>query len=270
MTDTETQAEATPQPPKSRVGLFIGLGAGGVVVLAAIVTGVLIVSLGVIGSNGFPSAETKLALLDGSDLAKIKGVELAQGLQSEVKKTTLQGYIRENPGDDSHTVKPAVCADNLEGWMAWKSLDTPSYKGWKTDTIYEASNIVVDDTADYENGLQEVRHFATVGAATTFMSVQRNWYRQCASTTYVDPHNAKNDSAFDFSPISLNLGLDAIVEGSTDKGKDLPPHLIDVYMRNRNIVYVTELVTNQGPKQGMDKTSAAIVKAAAKKLGSLH
>jgi hypothetical protein len=269
MTDAEIPAAETPLPPKSRVGLFIGLGAGGLVVFAAIVTFVLIISLGVIASNGFPLAETKFALLNGSDLAQIDGVELAQGLQSEVKRQTLQGYIRDNPSDDAHMVTPAVCAQNLEGWLAWKSLDTPAYKGWKTDTIYEASNIVVNATANYENGIQEVRHFATVGAATAFMNVERKWYHECAATSYKDPENAKNDSAFNFSPISLNLGLDSIVEGSTDTGRDVPPHLIDVYLRNQNLVFVTELVTNRAPRRGIDKTSAAIVNAAAKKLGTL-
>jgi hypothetical protein len=272
MTDTAPPAETSPeaQQPKSRRGLFIGVAAGGLIVLAAIVTLVLVVSIGVIGQTGLPTSAAKRVLLSASDLAKIDGAQIASGVDSEVKTRTLQAYVRANPGDNSHTVTPAKCADNLEGWMAWKSLDTPSYKGWKTDTIYEAANIVVDSTTAYENGLQEVRHFATVSAATAFMSAERSWYSECANTSYLDPSHPKNDSAFHFTPIALNLGLDSIVEGSTDKGRNLPPHLIDVYMRNQNIVYVTELVTNSAPQHGIDAVSRAIVTAAAKKLGSLY
>jgi hypothetical protein len=230
---------------------------------------VLIVALGVLHSNGLPTAAARHALLNASDLSKIHGTEIASGLDGEVHAHTLQAYIKANPGDSSHTVTPASCADNLEGWMAWKSLDTPAYRGWKTDTIYESSNIVVDSTNDYENGLQEARHFATVSAATTFMNAQRGWYKSCARTTYKDPEDPTNNSAFRFSPLPLNLGLDSVVEGATVKGTGLPPHLIDVYLRNANIVYVTELVTNTAPQHGLDRVSLAIVTAAAKKLASL-
>jgi hypothetical protein len=154
--------------------------------------------------------------------------------------------------------------------MAWKALDTPSYRGWKSDVIFEASNIVVDSTSSYENGLQESRRFATVAAATAFMSAQRGWYRECATSTYADPDDSTNSVTYRFSPISLNLGLDSVIEGSTNRGKDLPPHLIDVYLRKQNIVYVTELVTNSAPQQGMDPVSLAIVKTAAKKLSARH
>jgi hypothetical protein len=271
MTDTETPATPEEAPaPRSRTGLFIGLAAGGVVVVAAIVTVVLMVALGVLGANGLPTSAAKRALLTASDLSKISGVQIATGRSATVRAHTLRAYVAANPGDSSNTVAPASCADNLEGWMAWKSLDTPSYRGWKTDTIYESSNIVVDSTAKYENGLQEARHFATVAAATAFMNAQRGWYRACATTTYADPESPAGDTVFHFTAIPLNLGLDSVVEGSTDTGASLPPHLIDVYLRNANIVYVTELVTNTAPQHGLDPVSLAIVKAAAKKLGALH
>jgi hypothetical protein len=67
----------------------------------------------------------------------------------------------------------------------------------------------------------------------------------------------------------VDLGLDAIAEGSTDHGENLAPHLVDVYLRNANIVYVVELVTNDPPQHGLDSVSLAIVRAAAKKLRSL-
>lgn len=272
MTDTESPAESTPvaPPPKRNTGLFVGLGIGAGIVFWAILTVVLMVTLHVLGSTGLPSGAAQRVLLNSSDLANIDGVEIATGSQSEVKKHTLQAYLRENPGDTSNTVTPATCADNLEGWMAWKSFDTPAYRGWKTDVIYAASNIVVDSTTDYENGLQEARHFATVAAATAFMSAQRGWYKECATSTYVDPNDSSNNATYAFSPISLDLGLDSVIEGSTNKGSNLPPHLIDVYLRIKNIVYVTELVTKSAPQQGMDKVSLAIVKTAAKKLTALH
>jgi hypothetical protein len=272
MTDAEVPAAAPdgPQRDGGHTGTFIGLGIGGLVVFVAIVTVVLMVSLSVIGSNGLPMAAAKRALLTAHDVLKISGVEIASdGVDSEIQTHSLQAYVRENPGDTSNTVTPAKCADNLEGWMAWKSLDTPSYRGWKTDTIYESSNIIVDSTASYENGLQEARHFATVAAATAFMSAQRSWYRDCTTTTYVDPAHPKDNSSFHYSPISLNLGLDTVAEGSTDSGRGIPPHLIDVYLRNQNIVYVTELVTNTAPQHGIDNTSREILTAAAKKLASL-
>jgi hypothetical protein len=272
MTDSATPGDPTPaaQPPKSHTGRLVGLGVGGGVAFAAVVTVVLMVSLSVIGSAGLPAGAAKRVLLTGTDLATISGVEIATGIDSEVREHTLQAYVKQNPGDTSNTVSPATCADNLEGWMAWKSLDTPSYRGWKTDVIYEASNIVVDSTNSYENGIQESRRFVTVAAATAFMDAQRGWYKKCATSTYVDPGDAANDVTYQFSPISLNLGLDSVIEGSTNEGKDLPPHLIDVYLRNQNIVYVTELVTNSAPQRGMDRVSLAIVKKAAKKLASLR
>ena len=272
MTDSITPGEPTPttQSPKTHTGRVVGLGVGGGVVFVAIVTVVLMVSLSVIGSAGLPAGAAKRALLTGTDLATISGVELATGNDSAVREHTLQAYVKENPGDTSNTVIPAKCADNLEGWMAWKSLDTPSYRGWKSDVIYEASNIVVDSTSAYQNGVQESRRFVTVAAATAFMQAQRGWYKQCATSTYVDPGDATNDVTYRFAPISLNLGLDSVIEGSTNKGRDLPRHLIDVYLRNQNIVYVTELVTNSAPQLGMDAVSLAIVKKAAKKLASLH
>jgi hypothetical protein len=277
MTDTPTPAESSPEnvatelaAPHRRNGTLIGLGVGGLVVFVAIVTVVLMTALSVIGATGLPSGAAKRALLTASDVSKIKGVEIDTGRESAVRMSTLQQYVKANPGDSSHTVSPAKCADNLEGWMAWKSLDTPDYRGWTTDTIYAASNIVVDGTGDYENGLQESRHFATVAAATAFMTAQRGWYKDCATTTYSDPQDPSDDSRFAFSPLALNLGLDSVIEGSTNRGENLAPHLIDVYLRNANIVYVTELVTTSAPQHGMDRVSLAIVTAAANKLRSLH
>ncbi len=272
MTDTAAPAEPTPdaRTPGKRTGLFVGLGIGGAVIFVAIVTVVLMVALSVLGSTGFPAAAAGRVLLNSSDLAGIDGVEIATGQDSVVNKRSLQAYIKLNRGDSPDIVSPAKCANNLEGWMAWKSLDTPAYRGWKTDVIFEASNIVVDSTQTYENGLQEARHFATVAAATAFVSAQRQWYRTCATTTYGDRLDPSHSATYAFSPIPLNLGLDAVIEGSTNKGTDIAPHLIDVYLRNQNIVYVTELVTNSAPQHGLDKVSLAIVKAAAKKLAQLH
>jgi hypothetical protein len=273
MTDSAAPGDPTPtttQTPNRQTGRLVGLGVGGGIVFLAIATVVLMVSLSVIGSAGLPAGAAKRALLTGTDLATIRGVEIATGSDSVVREHTLQAYVKANPGDTSNTVLPAKCADNLEGWMAWKSLDTPSYRGWKTDVIYEAANIVVDSTSSYENGVQESRRFVTVAAATAFMQAQRGWYKDCATSTYVDPGDATNDVTYRFSPISLDLGLDSVIEGSTNKGKDLPPHLIDVYLRTQNIVYVTELVTNSAPQRGLDPVSLAIVKKAAKKLTSLH
>ena len=272
MTDTAPPDESAPTapPPKSQTGRLVGLGVGGGIVFVAIVTVVLMVALGVLGSAGLPPGAAQRMLLTATDLAKISGVEIATGQDSEVRKHSLQAYVKENPGDTSNTVSPARCADNLEGWMAWKALDTPSYRGWKSDIIYEASNIVVDSTSSYENGLQEARRFATVAAAEAFMRAQRGWYKACSTSTYLDPGDSTNSVTYVFSPISLDVGLDSVIEGSTNKGKDLPPHLIDVYLRNKNIVYVTELVTNSAPQHGMDPVSLAIVKTAAKKLAALH
>jgi hypothetical protein len=282
MTDAPTSAETPPEEsapessapetatPRSRTGLYLGLGVGGFLVFVAIVTVVLMTSLSVIGATGLPSGAARRALLTATDVSKIDGVRIDTGRESAVRSSTLQAYVRANPGDSSHTVSPAKCADNLEGWMAWKSLDTPTYRGWKTDTIYAASNIVVDGTGDYQNGLQESRHFATVAAATAFMTAERGWYRDCATTTYSDPQDPSDDSSFRFSPISLNLGLDSVVEGSTNTGENVAPHLIDIYLRNANIVYVSELVTSTAPQHGMDKVSLAIVTAAADKLRSLR
>jgi hypothetical protein len=262
MTDTESPAEPSPasEEATSRTGLVLGLAVGGGVVFVALVTVVLMVALNVLGSAGLPAGAAQRVLLNASDLAKIAGVEIATDNSAVVQKHTLQAYVRQNPGDTSNTVTPAKCADNLEGWMAWKSLDTPSYRGWKTDVIYEASNIVVDSATHYQNGLQESRHFATVAAATAFMRAQRGWYQECATSTYVDPDDPTNNATYNFSPISLNLGLDSVLEGSTNHGNNLPPHFIDVYLRNQNIVYVTELVTNSSPGRGLE-TSESCAKA---------
>ncbi|MDQ1545589.1 MAG: hypothetical protein QOH69_493 [Actinomycetota bacterium] len=272
MTDTAPPDEPTSgaQPPKSKTGRLIGLSIGGGVVFIAMVTVVLMVALSVVGSTGLPAGAAKRALLTASDLAAITGVEIASGQDSVVRKHSLQAYVKENPGDTSNTVTPAKCADNLEGWMAWKALDNPSYRGWKSDVIFEASNIVVDSENSYENGLQESRRFASVAAASAFMNAQRGWYKECATSSYADPGDSTNNATYRFSPISLDLGLDSVIEGSTNRGKGLPPHLIDVYLRKQNIVYVTELVTNSAPQHGMDPVSLAIVKTAAKKLSSLR
>jgi hypothetical protein len=239
-------------------------------VYVAIATVVLMVTLNVLGSSGLPASAAQKVLLNSSDLAKVAGVEIATGRNSAIHKQTLQAYVKENPGDNTNTVSPAKCADNLEGWMAWKALDTPSYRGWKTDVIYEAANIIVDSTSAYENGIQQARRFATIGAATAFMAAQRGWYRECATSTYTDPNDSSDSVTYAFSPVSLDLGLDSVIERSTDTGTDLPPHLVDVYLRNKNIVYVTELVARSAPQHGLDRVSLAIVTAAAKKLAAAH
>jgi hypothetical protein len=146
---------------------------------------------------------------------------------------------------------------------------TPSYPGWKRDTVYQATNIVVDSASSFGPDIQQSRNFASVAAATAFMDAERSWYRECAVASYTDPADAGSTATYAFAPLSANLGLDAIVEGSTDRGRYAPPHLVDVYLRNRNIVYVLEIATNHDPAHGLDPVSSAIVDAAANKLKSV-
>jgi hypothetical protein len=267
----QPSAQEAPTSERSRVGLWIGVGAAGVIVLAALITLVLVVSIGILGGTPLPSSDTSKTLLDSSDLADVVGAKIVSGRDTETRRYSLEQYVRENPVSSRDSVSPSRCADNLEGWMAWAALDTPTYRGWKSDEVFAAENIRVDAVADYGDDIQEARHFATVAAATRFMQVQRAWYRDCATVTYSDPGgSAADDATYAFSPVPVSLGVDAIVEGSTDRGKDVAPHLIDAYLRNRNIVYVTEIVTTKSPANGLDRVSLALLNAAAKNLRDLH
>jgi hypothetical protein len=259
----------TPPEPAHRTGLWVGVGAAGLVALAALVTLVLIVALGVLDDGLLPSSAASRALLTTADVASLSGVSIAHGGDSKVTKSTLHAYVKNNPTTDPSTVMPSRCADNLEGWMAWAPLDTPSYRGWNHDVIYAATNIVVDSVSDYGYNIQQSRRFISVAAATQFMSAQRSWYHECGHASYTDPSDSDNNATYDFSPLPVDVGLDSIIEGSTDRGKYAPPHLIDVYLRNRNIVYVTEVATNSAPRDGLDRVSLAIVRAAATKVGDL-
>jgi hypothetical protein len=271
-------SDITPEDPvpqslaaaKSRVGLWAGVGAAGVVVIAAIVTFVLVVSIGVLGGDRLPVSDTAKALLNTDDLAHLSGARISSGRDTETTKYTLPEYARGNPVGSPHDVTPSKCADNLEGWMAWASLDTPSYRGWNNDVIYAAQNITVDAENDYGNNIQEARHFVTVAAAVAFMNAERGWYSDCAKATYTDSSDSTNDATFNFSPVGVNLGLDSIVEGSTDRGKYVAPHLVDAYLRNQNIVYVTEFITASAPQRGLDRVSLALLQAAATNLRGLH
>lgn len=273
MSDTAVPPSEPSTPVSSsngpRRGVVIGVAAAGVIVLAAIVTLVLVVSLGILGDTPLPATDASKALLNSADLSTVTGARIASGRDTQTLKYSLQQYARENPVGSADTVSPARCASNVEGWMAWASLDTPSYRGWKSDTIYAAENIRVDSVADYGDDVQEARHFVTTAAATAFMSAQRAWYRDCATVTYSDPDDATNDATFAFAPIAAHLGLDSIVEGSVDRGSNVAPHLVDVYLRNQNIVYVTELVTSSNPRSGLDRVSQAVVLAAAKNVRGL-
>jgi hypothetical protein len=100
--------------------------------------------------------------------------------------------------------------------------------------------------------------------------VQRTWYRDCATVTYSDPNSKSDDATYAFAPVSVDLGVDSVVEGSIDRGKNVPPHLVDVYLRTKNIVYVTEIVTSTNPRNGLDRVTLGLLKAAAKNLRELH
>jgi hypothetical protein len=68
----------------------------------------------------------------------------------------------------------------------------------------------------------------------------------------------------------VNLGLDSIVEQGVLQGQDVPPDAINVYLRNKNVVYELLLSTRSAPQHGIDSVTLAVVKAAARKLASLH
>ena len=272
MTDTTPADQPTPVSPAStttRPGWLIPVAAAGTVLVAGVVTLVLIVSLSVIGSGPLPSAASARALLTAADVRNIPGVEIDNGGGNGVTRSSLATYVKNNPLADPATVRPSQCAENLEGWLAWAALDTTTYSGWKRDSLYQARNIVVDSTTDFGPEIQQSRNFVTVAAATAFMNAQRAWYRQCAVARYIDPGKAGNSATFAFAPIPVRVGLDSIVEGSTDHGRDAPPHLVDVYLRNRNIVSVFQLTTNTNPAHGLDPVSLAILRAAANKLRSV-
>jgi hypothetical protein len=271
VTDTELPDESTPaapQPGKS-AAFWVGIGAAAFVVLAAVVTVVLIVAIGVLRNGALPPAAASTALLTARDLAHVAGTGIAIGRNSEITKSSVPAYVLKNGLGDPSTVTPSGCADNLEGWLAWAALDTPSSPGWKHDVIYAANNIIVDSATEYGDNIQQARHFVSAAAATAFMNAQRSWYRECASATYADGTDSNHTSSFNFSPLPVKLGLDSIIEGSNDTGRNLPPHLVDLYLRNRNIVYVLEIATTHSPKDGLDTVSLGIVRAAENKVGGL-
>jgi len=255
--------------PASRRGFWIAVGGAGVVVLAAFVAFVLVIALGVINRSVLPAPAAARALLTASDVRGVPGVGIDNGGRNGVQKSSLPAYVARNPVLDRSIVHPSMCADDLEGWMAWAALDIPSYPGWKHDTVYQASNIVVDAASSYGPDIQQSRNFASVAAATAFMSAERAWYRRCAVATYTDPSDHSNSATYAFSPVTVAIGLDSIIEGSSDTGRYAVPHLIDVYLRNHNVVYVLEVATNHDPAAGLDRVSLGIVDAAAEKLRSV-
>ncbi len=265
--DASDDAANAPSEPRRRTGFWVAIGAAGTVAVAALATFVLIVAIGVLRDAALPTAAASRALLTANDLAHVPGVGISVG--SHISKSGLPAYVKKNPLGDPRAVTPSRCAENLEGWMAWAALDTSSSPGWKHDVIYAATNIIVDTAPDYGNNIQQSRRFVSAAAATAFMRAQRSWYSVCGNATYRDGDSPTKTASFNFAPIALNLGLDSIVEGSNDRGNNLPPHLLDVYLRNRNIVYALEIVTPNPPQDGLDTASLALVRAAAKKIEGL-
>ncbi len=265
----EPLTDPEPAPLTERTGFRVAVGAVSLAALAALVTFVLVVSLGVIGGGLLPATAAARALLTSADVRHLAGVEIESGGRTGVTRSTLEAYVRRNPVGDPGSVRPARCAANIEGWMAWAALDTPSYIGWKHDSVYAATNVVIESAQDFGPGIQQSRNFATVAAATAFMNAERSWYAECGTASYSDPSTPSDSATYAFAPLSVNLGLDSIVEGSTDRGRGAPAHLVDVYLRNRNIVYALEIATNHDPARGLDRVSLAVLNAAAKKLGSV-
>ncbi len=258
-----------PDPLTQRTSVRVALAAIALVALAALVTFVLVVSLGVIGGGLLPAGAAARALLTSSDVRHIAGAAVESGGRTGVTKSTLQQYVRRNPVGDPASVQPSRCAANIEGWMAWAALDNASYAGWTRDTVYSAANIVIESAQDFGPGIQQSRNFATIAAATAFMNAERGWYAQCGTASYSDPSTPSDSATYAFAPVGLKLGLDSIVEGSTDHGRGAAPHLVDVYLRDRNIVYALEIATNRDPAKGLDRVSRAVVVAAANKLLSV-
>jgi hypothetical protein len=247
--------------------LRVGIAAAASVVFVALVIFVLIAAIGILDGTALPPSAASTALLTKSDLANLPGAAIDTGRFAEVLKASLPEYVRQNPVADPGGVTPSKCADNLEGWMAWAPLDTESSPGWKHDVIYSADNIVVDAVEGFRDNIQQARNFVSSAAAAAFMNAERSWYAECAKATYNEGGGAT--ATFDFSPVAENLGLDSIVEGSDDTGGGVPRHLVDVYLRNRNIVYVLEIASEHAPKNGLDAVSTGIVTAAAMKLTGL-
>jgi hypothetical protein len=268
----EGPSEVQPGAPVAaagRTGFWIAVGAVGLVATAGLVTFVLVVALGVLDRGALPASAAARALLTAADVRHISGVEIDNSNKNGPTSSTLPAYASRNPIDNANTVRPSACAANIEGWLAWASLDTPAYPGWRLDRIYQASNLVVTSVPNFSQGIQQSRSFDTVAAATAFMNAERGWYRECATASYSDPAHRPDAATYSFSPLQINVGLDSIIEGSTYRGLNTPPHLVDVYLRNRNIVTVLEVSTSNDPALGLDRVSRSIIQAAAAKLRSV-
>jgi hypothetical protein len=252
-----------------RTGFWIAIGAVGLITTAALVTFVLVVALGVLDRGVLPASAAARALLTAADVGHIAGVEIDNSNKNGPTSSSLPAYVAQNPVDTATTVHPSKCSANIEGWLAWASLDTPAYPGWRLDRIYQASNLVVTSVPNFSQGIQQSRSFDTVAAATAFMNAERGWYRECATASYSDPTHRPDAVTYAFAPLHIDVGLDSIIEGSTDRGLNTPPHLVDVYLRNRNIVTVLEVSTSHDPAQGLDRVSRLIIQAAAAKLRSV-
>jgi hypothetical protein len=269
MTDAEFRGKRAPA--RSTVAAWIAVGSAGVlVILAAVVTLILVISPGILGGSEIPIASTSQALLTASDLRSVKGAGIAIESYSDVQESTLQEYITENPASASNSVQPSTCASKFEGSLAWTVADTPQYIGWESDVIYEADDVDRDSNGESVFRDQLVRHFATAQAATRFVNAERTSYRDCPIATYRDSNNAENDVTYHFTPVPLHVGLDSIVEQGVLEGQDVPPDAINVYLRNKNVVYELLLSVRSAPKHGIDSVTLAVVKAAARKLASLH
>jgi hypothetical protein len=252
------------------VAPWLALGAAGVaVVVVAAVTISLVISPRVPPGAGIPVTATSKALLTANDLESLTGARIAVDSYSTVQETTLQEYIEENPAGNSKSLQPSTCASKFEGSLAWAVTDTPSYSGWESDVIYEVDDVDTDSHHESVFRDQLVRHFATVAAATKFVSAERTSYRDCPTATYADSNDAQNDVTYHFTPVALHLGLDSIVEEGALQGQDVPPDAINVYLRNQNLVYELLVSANSVPQHGIDSATLAVVQAAARKLASL-
>ena len=268
MTDADSGGKRAPA--RSIRAAWVAIGSAGVaVILVAIFTVAQVISPDILVGEGIPITLTSKALLTADDLRSVKGARIAIDSYSNVQEVTLQEYIKENPEGASRAVHPSTCASKFEGSLAWAVADTPSYAGWGSDVIYETDDIDKDSSDHSVFRDQLVRHFATVAAATRFVSAERTSYRDCPIATYADSDDAQNDVSYHFTPVTLHLGLDSLVEQGVIQGQNVPPDSVNVYLRTRNVVYELLLSTSSEPQHGIDPVTLAVVKAAATKLAAL-
>jgi hypothetical protein len=257
-------------PALSAVAPWLALGSVGVaVVLVAIFTLANVISPNILAGEGIPITLTSKALLTADDLRSVKGARIAIDSYSNVQETTLQDYIKENPKGASRAVHPSTCSSKFEGSLAWAVADKSTYAGWDSDVIYEVDDIDTDSAGQSAFREQLVRHFATAAAATRFVAAERASYRDCPIATYADSNDAQNDVTYHFNPVTLNLGLDSLVEQGVLQGQNVPPDALNVYLRNQNVVYELLLSSGSEPQHGIDPATLAVVKAAAAKLTAL-